>query len=972
MLRSFLVLLSSWLVPFSLIAQPTPQSLDATKAAIVSAIVSDPSGARIPGATLHIVTIGSSQARAVKTDPLGRASIALPAGDYTVTITALGFDPLVKQLKISANTRPTLEARLIISTGQTVVQVYSDNNTLSTAADANKDAITLAGTQLAALSDDDSTFQQQLLAMAGGDGSHPPQVFVDGFSDGQFPPKSAIREVKINQNPFSAEYDSLGFGRIEISTKPGTGRIHGEIEVFGDPSALNSQNPFVHSVEPGYYRVHTVGNISGPIGKNISFFASADYYDQQNNAIINATTVAANSNAFESVNLAVPDPQTTASYTARLDRQWSKNNTFTGRYEYDRAVLTNGGLGQASGNYGPSSGVSCGGGSTSYTLPSQGFNCTASQHTVQLSNSEVVGMHTEIDTKFEWIHTILAQDPISKAPDVTVNGTVNDGGNSTQINHNRQDQFEFQANGTYERGKQLFRFGVRQRLNREADLSTAGFNGSFTFNSLADYQASVASDGSPSVAPSASQFSITEGKSSFNVLSADIGAWVEDEVKLSKSLTGDFGFRFESQTAIPDDSDPSPHFGLAWAPRAKEKKPAPVVYRIGSGIFYDRLPISDLLTTVRQGNPALETTYTITSARAASSTGSPVDFFARTSAELQTALSQHQSELVATNQTTYKVAPNYRSEYEIDSGASAEIALGKYGSISLNYLNFRGVHQLVSINANAPRADGTRPYGASAGDLYQYASGGETLANFAFVHPQINITKDIHFWAFAQISRFNGDSFGNDSFASNSYDIHQDYGRAPWDRHKAIFSGLDANLKHGLSASGFLAARGGRPFNIATGSDNNGDTIFNDRPSFASAADIATDPSHIVNTNFGNFHTMPTASEAPIPINYGHSAAFFSLQLQLSETIKFGPRIADPDAGPLPLAEPGKPAPKPDPRYALVFSVEGQNVTNTVSPDTRIGVLTSPYFGQSIASANSFLSTSAANRTLTLHTTLRF
>jgi hypothetical protein len=972
MRRCLFFLLCLLLKPHALRSQSTPQSQTPTKTSALNITVSDPTKARVPAALVHIASADGALIRDLTTDAAGRVSVALPAGAYTLTIAVPGFDTFVKDLKLAPNTTPAIDAQLIISTGQTIVQVFANNNTLSTAEDANKDAIVLSGSQLATLSDDDATFQQQLLAIAGGDGSHPPQVYVDGFSGGQFPPKSAIREVKINQNPFSAEYDELGFGRIEISTKPGTGRIHGEFEVFGDPSALNSQNPFIHSTEPGYYRIHTVGNISGPIGKNTSFFISADYYNQQNNAIINATTVAATSNALQTVNFAVPDPQTTSSYTARLDRQWHKNNTFTGRYEYDRAVQTDGGLGQASGNFGPSGGVSCGGGTTSYTLPSQGFNCTASQHTLQLGNSQVIGQHVEMDTKFEWIHTMLAQDPVSSAPAVTVNGTVNDGGNNTQINHDREDHFEFQANGTYERGKQLFRFGARERLYREANLSTAGFNGTFTFNSLADYQTSVAPDGSPSATPSAAQFSITEGQSSFKVLTADLAVWAEDEVKLTKSLTGDFGFRFETQTAIPDHSDPSPHFGLAWAPFARDKKPAPVVYRIGSGIFYDRLPIGDLLTAVRQGNSSLETTYTIASARASSTTGTPVDFFARTNAQLQTELSEHQSELTATSQTTYTIAPSYHSEYEIDSGASAEVSLGKYGSISFNYLNFRGVHQLTSINANAPRADGTRPYGAAAGDLYQYTSGGETLANFAFVHPQINITKDIHFWGFAQVSRFNGDTFGNGNFATNSYDIHQDYGRAPWDRHQAVFAGLDANLKYGLHAGAFLAARGGRPFNITTGSDNNGDTIFNDRPSFATAADIATDPSHVVSTSFGDFHTVPTAGEAPIPIDYGHSPAFFSLQLQLSETIKFGPRIADPDADPLPPAAPGKPAPQPDPRYALVFSVEGQNVTNTVSPDTRIGVLTSPYFGQSIASANSFLSTSAANRTFTLHTTFRF
>ena len=954
-----LVVFCLLIAPFRLPSQSTPPISKSAKAATLNTIVSDPSGARVSGAAVHIVADEGSLVRDLSTDTGGRASAALPTGNYSVTITAAGFEPFFRRLKLAANTTPIFEASLFIAAAQTVVDVKGDDNALSTAGDANKDAVVFSGSKLAALSDDDATFQQQILAIAGGDGSHPPQVFVDGFSGGQFPPKSAIREVKINQNPYSAEYDSLGFGRIEISTKPGTGRIHGEIDVFGDPSAFNSQNPFIHTAEPGYYRVHTTGDLSGPLDKKTSFFVSADYYDQQNNAIINASTVSPTSDAVVAINDAIPDPQATSSYTARLDRQWSKNNTFTGRYEYDRAVQTKSGLGQASGNFGGSGGISCTSGSTFYTLPSQALNCTASQHTVQLRNSQILGAHAEMDTKFEWVRTDLAQDPVSNAPAVSVNGTANDGGNPGQENHDHQDHFEFQESGTYEHGSHLLRFGARYRIYREANLSTAGFNGAFTFNTLTDYKASVTADGAPSATPSAAQFTLTTGKDAFKVMTTDLGVWAEDEIKLRKTLTGNFGVRLETQTAIPDHFDPSPHFGLAWAPLMKKKKSAPVVYRIGSGIFYDRFPISNLLTAVREGSPTLQTNYTIQNPT----------FFARTQEQLQQDLDLSSA---STAQTTYTVAPNFRSEYEIDSGASAEVSLGKHGSITFNYLNARGVHQWVSRNANAPLADGTRPFGAAAGDEYQFSSGGETLGNFFFSHLQINATKSIQFWTFAMVQRFNGDTSGVGSFASNSYDIHQDYGRLPWNRHQAVFSGVDADLKHGLHASLFLAARGGRPFNITTGADNNGDSIFNDRPSFASAADIANNPQDVVNTAIGKFNLAPTAGEAPIPIDYGQSPAFASLQASLQKVIKFGPRVLDPDADPLPPAQPGKPEPKPDPRYALVFSVEAQNVTNSVSPDTRIGVLTSPYFDQSIASANGFIAATAANRTITLHTAFRF
>ena len=966
MSQRLLLLLCLLIAPASLPAQSTPSLSKPTRTATLNATVSDPSGARIASAAVHIAAADGSVTRDLTTDPSGRVSATLPPGAYTFTVTAPGFDPFFKQLTLAANAAPVIDARLLISTGQTVVEVTANPNTLSTDASDNKDAIALSGAQLATLSDDDATFQQQLLAIAGGDGSHPPQVFVDGFSGGQFPPKSAIRAVKINQNPFSAEYDELGFGRIEIDTKPGTGRLHGQLDVFGDPSGLNSQNPYLHAAEPGYYRLHTTANLSGPLNKKNSFFLSADYYDQQQNAITNTQTVASASNSILAVNLATPDPQTTSSYTARLDSQWSKNNTLTARYEYDRAVQTNGGLGASSSSFGgPGGGVSCAGSANSYTLPSEAFNCTTSQHTIQLGNSQILGAHAELDTHFEWIRTGLSQNPLSTAPSVLVNGAVADGGSPSQVDHDNQDHFEFQANGTWDHGIHFLRLGLRERLYREANLSTAGFNGTFTFNSLDAYQASVSPTGAPSATPSSAQFTITTGQDAFKVLTADLAVWAEDEIKLTKSLTGNFGLRFETQTAIPDHFDPSPHISLAWAPGAKDgptpkdKKPAPVVYRIGSAIFYDRFPISNLLTTVQQGNATTQTTFTVANP----------PFFARTASDLATDLHNPSYTLTPSETTTYTLAPDFRSEYEIDTGASAEFALGKRGSIAVNYLNIRGVHQGVSVNANAPLPDGSRPFGAAAGNLYQFTSRGEDGGNLAFIHPNLNITDKINFWLFGIVQRYNGDTGGTGTFASNSYNIHQDQGIAPYHRRQALFTGADADLKYGLHLGAFLAYRAGRPFNITTGADNNNDSIFNDRPSFAAPGD---NPADVIHTALGNFNIAPTPGEAPIPFDYGRSPAFISLQMQLSETVKFGPRLADPDADPLPPAAPGKPAPLPDPRYALVFSIEAQNVTNTVSPDTRIGVLTSPFFNQSIASANNFVATNAANRTLTLHTTFRF
>ena len=136
---------------------------------------------------------------------------------------------------------------------QQQVEVSDEATGVDTSADNNAGAMVIKGKDLDALSDDPDELQNELNALAGPSaGPNGGQIYIDGFTGGQLPPKSSIREIRINQNPFSAQYDKLGYGRIEILTKPGTDKFHGMFMINGNDSAFNSLNPFVTS-EPPYY-----------------------------------------------------------------------------------------------------------------------------------------------------------------------------------------------------------------------------------------------------------------------------------------------------------------------------------------------------------------------------------------------------------------------------------------------------------------------------------------------------------------------------------------------------------------------------------------------------------------------------------------------------------------------------------------------------------------------------------------------
>ena len=83
------------------------------------------------------------------------------------------------------------------------VEVQEETPTVSVSPENSAGTIVLKGKDLDALSDDPDELQSELQALAGPSaGPNGGQIYVDGFTAGQLPPKSAIREIRINQNPF--------------------------------------------------------------------------------------------------------------------------------------------------------------------------------------------------------------------------------------------------------------------------------------------------------------------------------------------------------------------------------------------------------------------------------------------------------------------------------------------------------------------------------------------------------------------------------------------------------------------------------------------------------------------------------------------------------------------------------------------------------------------------------------------------
>jgi len=891
---------------------------------LLSGLIADPSGAKVPHAAIHVE---GTVARDITSDGAGRFSLALPAGSYTVTVRVPGFKDSIATAQVTAGATVRVDATLAIAP---VIQELTipAANAGSTAAADNAGALVFQGAELNTFSSDDATFQQELLSLAGG-GIKPPEVFINGFSGGRFPPKSSILSVRINRNPYSAAYDNLGFGRVEITTKPGGGKLHGQLSINATDNALNAQNPYIVGGEPPYYQLTVDGNITGGLGKKTSFFLAGNVNDQQNNTALNAVTLTGNQPTPFSAT--AHTPQLTSTYSLRLDRQLTPNNSLDTRYEFSQNTLTNGGL------------------TTALTLPSQAFNSGTTNQTLQLIDTQIFGAYIVSEGRFQYIRTRQQQDALNNMPTLLVEGSFNGGGNPAQSLHDNQDHFEFQELLSVDRGAHYLRFGARYRLQREAQLSSANYNGQFTFPTLAAY-----------AAQQSSQFTITKGQQSATLLTGDLGAYAEDEWKLTPHLTLDAGLRVESQSAIPDHLDIAPRMGAAWAIYRKKDQRTPfVVLRGGGGAFFDRFAAANILTAVRQ-NGVSQQTYTV----------SNPGFYCTMLSVCQASANYN---LTASPPTVYRVNPNLKSEYSWIGGATLE-KNNKYGHFSANYIAIRGVHQWDSRNINAPLpgtynpavpGSGVRPF-AGAQNIYEFDSNGIAKIQIGFVNARVSLNKRIVVFLNWSTVHNSENAIGTTTFASNSYNLAQDYGRAPQPTNQ-LFTGGNVQLPFGFTSNLFISTQGGTPFNVTTGTDLNGDSIYNDRPAFATAP---TANSVVYNTRFGSFDANPQPGEKIIPINYGNSPNFFFVDMSVSRSIKFGPRPAAEAASGTAAA--GKTPSRPDPAYELGFTIDASNLLNHKNPGLPVGVLGSPLFGQPVSVNNVFTPNPSANRTIFLETTFTF
>ena len=914
-------------------------------------VVSDPSGAVVPD-TVVIATSATGQTFKGTASRAGVYEIKnVPSGHYSLDASAAGFAlNTLPEVDVTAGQVTQKDIKFDIAVQQEKVNVEESPNQVDTSSANNVGAIVLKGKDLDALSDDPDELQSDLQALAGpAAGPNGGQIYIDGFSNGTLPPKSAIREIRVNSNPFSAQFDRIGFGRIEVFTKPGSDKFHGQIMLNDNHSFFNAHNPFA-AVIPDYHTDLISGNISGPIvQKKASFFLNVEQRNIQDASIINAFVLDPSFNPTP-FNDAVLKPATRTSVTPRVDVQLSQNNTLSARYQFNRNVQSGLGLG-------------------GFSLSSLSYDTTNRENEVQLSETYIINPSTITETRFQLESNHDTTNPLTLAPTINVIGAFVSGGNSIGTASSDTNRYELQSYTSMTRGKHLVKFGARIRTTTLSNTSTSGFNGSFTFDSLAAYritQMGLAQGMTPAqiraAGGGASQFNLTQGQPLADDTYADAGLYVEDDWRIRPNLTASYGLRYETQNGIGDHMDFAPRVGISWGLGSAKNTPKTVL-RLGYGIFYDRFSQNNILQAERL-NGVNQQQFVVNSP----------DFYPNIPSAAALAGS-------ATSPTIYQIAPNIRAPYNMQGAVTVERQLGKAATLSVSYLNTRGMHVFDTRNINAPLpgtfnpavpGSGVRPLGGT-NNIYEYESEGIFKQNQLITSFNVRIGQRLSLGSFYSLNFARGDTSGG--FPSNQYDLMADYGRTNFDvRHRVfVFSSIAAPFNFRLSP--FITASSGAPFNITSGQDLNGDSFFNDRPSFATAAGPG-----VVVSPFGTFSAVPQPGQPIVPINYGDGPAQFTVNLRLSKTFGLGPKLESDNGGgargnrggggdgggdhghgggPV-MRGPGGGmaaifgAPSTPHRYNLTFTANARNLFNRVNLAPPIGNLSSPLFGTSNALSGNF------------------
>jgi len=834
-------------------------------------VVKDPSGAVIPNATIHVApadgTAGEPAAPSAKTDGEGAATVA-DLRPGRYSVTA-EFPGFETRTLDDIRLRSGDNRREIVLPIEKVEQsVAVGRDPAAAASDPRSDRFSnVLSKDQIEALPDDPDEMEKVLKEMAGPGA---VMRVDGFRGGKLPPKSQIRSIRFSSATFAAENHSAGHSFIDIATQPGLGPLRGGMDMTFRDDSLNARNAFQSEKGPEQTQQYNV-NLSGTIFKDRTSFSlaagGASLYDSAN---IYAAVPGASSRSA-----VVRRPSDRMNVNLRIDHAINKSHTLRGSFQQNDGTQENLGVG-------------------GYDLDERAYARTANERIWRVSESGPLARNWFAESRGQMRRVDAGMRSSYEVPTVKVLDAFTAGG-AQQAGGRESTEFELATDVDYARRGHAVRMGALVEGGTYRSDLRGNYIGTFTFTSLGDYDAGRPANftrrlGNPLVAYSRWQ----------------AGVYLQDDWRIRKNLTLSGGVRQELQTQVGDAWNIGPRGGVTWAPFKGGK----TTVRAGGGLFFDWFDAETYEQTLR------------------------VD-------------GQHQQDLVVVNPgypdplsggAAQEILPS--SRYQVDDA----LVLPKRGvglvavtqqfspvlSLNAMYSHTTGWNRLRGRNVNAP-VDGERP-DPSLGTVTQV----ESTARMTIDSVQVGMNWSVparRLFLFANYAwnDQHNDTDGPFSLPADSYNPGAEWARAAGVPRHIASAVFNSNLTNSLRLGVSTMRRSGTPYTITTGSDDNGDTVFTDRPAGVGR----------------NSATTPGMWDMAARLTYA-----FGFGARGASAAGAGPQmimIRGGSAGDLLGGMPGGGA--DNKRIRLELFVGASNILNVVNPMGYSGVMTSPFFMQPTAAA---------------------
>jgi len=742
----------------------------------VAGTVQDQTSAVLPGAEVTLVAVPSGGQRVTRTSEVGVFRFdGVPAGTYELHTAFPGFEPAVAKLRVGPRAPGRQKLVLQLAGVRQEVTVGTESGTLALDAAQNRDGVTVDRKMLAEIPafDRDVVGAVTSLLDPGAAGTGGTTLVVDGMEGRKVGvPASAIQQIKINQDPYSAEFARPGQGRVEVITKAGSEAYHGEANVTFRDARLNARNAFAETRPPEQRRIYE-GVVSGPLGdgRTTSFMASVNREETDQQAIVFAIDPSGE------IRETVPVTQRNLELSATVNRQQGRNNTISLRATYQAESVRNEGIGGT-------------------TLPEAATDSHDRELELIYSHRTMLTERLVNQFRLRVSGDHQTTSSLNERPGIVVQDAFTGGGaQANQLEEERR--FTLNETLAWSRGRHGVKGGlaIPDWSHRRYD-DRSNFGGTFSFASLEDY-----------VAGRPFRFTQQRGDGTLAFTQKMLALFIQDDVAVRRNLSVAVGLRYDWQNFFGDNNNVAPRASFAWAPGSRPT----LIVRGGAGIFYDRTgvgPMSDVL----HSRELRLFRYVLLDP------GYP-DPLAPGST-------------IATQPTSLvELSPSLSFPYTMQFGLGVERQLAKSTTLAVNYTGARGVDLFRSLDINAPPPPLylVRPDPAH-GVIRQINSAGRSWSHSVQLTLRGRLTRYFNGSVQYVLSQAKNDTGGIGSFPANDYDLSGEYARADFDqRHRFDMVG---SIKPGrwLTLGINLSLRSGRPYSLRTGRDDYSNGTTNARP----------------------------------------------------------------------------------------------------------------------------------------------